>query len=42
MRDAWLHAMQRALDAQGVEGPVRAWLDLRFADVADFMRNVEG
>lgn len=39
MRDAWLRAMQSALDAQGVVGPVREFLDARFADVADFLRN---
>jgi hemoglobin len=39
MRDAWLRSMQRALDARGVDGPVRAFLDQRFAEVADFLRN---
>lgn len=39
MRDAWLRAMQRAMDARGVEGDVRAFLDQRFAEVADFLRN---
>lgn len=39
MRDAWLRAMQRALDARGVRGEVRAFLDARFAEVADFLRN---
>ena len=39
-RDAWLRSMQRALDAQGVRGPVREFLDIRFAEVADFLRNV--
>jgi hemoglobin len=38
-RDAWLRAMGRALDAQGVQGPVRVFLDGRFAEVADFLRN---
>jgi hemoglobin len=42
MRDAWLRAMQIALDQHGVTGPVREFLDDRFKDVADFMRNVEG
>lgn len=42
MRDAWIRCMAIALDAEGVDGPVRAFLDARFADVADFMRNVEG
>ncbi|MFO0555886.1 MAG: cyanoglobin [Polyangiaceae bacterium] len=40
MRDAWIRAMKRALDAEGVTGEVRAFLDTRFAEVADFMRNV--
>jgi len=42
MRDAWLRCMQAALDAEHISGPVRAYLDGRFAEVADFMRNVEG
>ena len=40
MRDAWLRAMKRALDASGIEGEVRGFLDRRFADLAEFMRNV--
>lgn len=40
MRDAWLRSMQAALDHEGITGPVRHFLDTRFADVADFMRNV--
>jgi hemoglobin len=42
MRDAWLRAMKRALDAEKIEGDVRAFLDQRFAEVADFMRNTPG
>ncbi|HET7545212.1 MAG TPA: group II truncated hemoglobin [Polyangiaceae bacterium] len=42
MRDAWLRCMGRALDAQGVSGDVRAFLDVRFAEVANFLRNVPG
>jgi hemoglobin len=42
MRDAWLRCMYTALDEHGVTGEVRTFLDTRFADVADFMRNVEG
>jgi hemoglobin len=42
MRDAWLRAMRAAMDAEGIHGGVRAFLDARFAEVADFMRNVEG
>ncbi|HET8936070.1 MAG TPA: cyanoglobin [Polyangiales bacterium] len=39
MRDAWLRSMQQALDERAVTGPLRAFLDERFAEVADFMRN---
>ncbi len=42
MRDAWLRSMQTAMDDLGVTGEVREYLNTRFADVADFMRNVEG
>ncbi|HEY5952184.1 MAG TPA: group II truncated hemoglobin [Kofleriaceae bacterium] len=42
MRDAWLRCMQTALDEHGVTGEVRTFLDARFAEVADFMRNVDG
>lgn len=42
MRDAWLRCMTTALDEHGVTGDVRTFLDARFAEVADFMRNVEG
>jgi hemoglobin len=40
MRDAWLRCMQRALDARGVTGEVRAYLDARMGEVAEFLRNV--
>jgi hemoglobin len=40
MRDAWLRSMRSALDARGVQGDLRAFLERRFAEVADFMRNV--
>ncbi len=40
LRDAWLRSMARAMDARGIDGPVRAYLDARFAHVADFLRNV--
>lgn len=39
MRDAWMRAMTAAMDELGVAGPVRTFLDGRFADVADFLRN---
>jgi hemoglobin len=42
MRDAWLRAMTHALDARGVTGEVRAFLDVRFTEVADFLRNTPG
>jgi hemoglobin len=40
MRDAWLRCMTKALDDAGVTGHVRDLLQDRFADTADFMRNV--
>lgn len=42
MRDAWMRCMTAAMDDCGVTGEVRRFLDARFAEVADFMRNVEG
>jgi hemoglobin len=39
MRDAWLRSMQCALNQRGVAGDLRGFLDQRFAEVADFMRN---
>ncbi len=42
MRDAWLRCMTAAMDDLALAGPLRAFLDKRFADVADFMRNREG
>lgn len=42
MRDAWLRSMAAAMDTHDITGPVRDFLDARFAEVADFMRNVEG
>lgn len=42
MRDAWMRAMTAAMDDFAITGPVRRFLDERFAQVADFMRNVEG
>jgi hemoglobin len=41
MRDAWLRSMTAALDAEGITGEVRGFLDARFAEVADFLRNVD-
>jgi hemoglobin len=42
MRDAWLRAMSTALDAEGVAGPLREYLDQQLAEVADFLRNRPG
>ncbi len=42
MRDAWLRAMKTALDEEAVDGELRTFLDARFAEVADFMRNRPG
>jgi hemoglobin len=42
MRDAWLRAMERAMNARGIDGPVRDYLNARFAEVADFLRNTAG
>lgn len=42
MRDAWLRCMSAAMDAEGIGERVRAYLDARFAEVADFMRNAPG
>jgi hemoglobin len=40
LRDAWLRSMGRAMDAKGITGPVRGYLNTRFTEVADFLRNV--
>jgi hemoglobin len=42
MRDAWVRCMGRAMDDCGVQGRVRTFLDQRFAEVADFLRNAPG
>lgn len=42
MRTAWLRCMTLAMDAEGLTGPVRQFLDARFAEVADFLRNTDG
>ena len=41
MRDAWLRSMTAALDTHGVAGELRAFLDERFAQVAEVLRNVD-
>jgi hemoglobin len=38
-RDQWLACMGCAMDGCGIDGELRAFLDQRFAHVADFMRN---
>ncbi len=39
MRDAWVRCMRFALDECDVRGEVRVFLDARFFEVADFLRN---
>ncbi len=41
MRDAWLRCMNQAMLETGVPEDLQAFLQQRFAEVADFMRNVE-
>ena len=41
-RDQWLACMAAAMDHLGIEGDIRAFLDARFAHVADFLRNQPG
>ena len=40
MRDAWLRCMTAAMDTEQIGDRVRVFLDARFAEVADFLRNV--
>ena len=42
MRDAWLRCMTTAMEELAVTGDVRTFLDARFAEVADFLRNADG
>ena len=42
MRDAWVRSMTRAMDHEHIEGDARRYLEARFAEVATFLRNVEG
>lgn len=42
MRDAWVRAMNRAMDDVEVPLELREFLRERFAEVANFMRNVAG
>ncbi len=41
MRDAWLRCMTAAMDAEQIGDRVRGFLDTRFAEVADAMRNTD-
>ena len=40
MRDAWLRCMRGAMDDCAIAGALREFLEDRFANVADFLRNV--
>jgi hemoglobin len=40
MRDAWVRCMDKAMDEVGIDGDLRTFLDARFFEVADFLRNV--
>ncbi len=42
MRDAWLRSMSAAMDDVGVPAHTRPFLEQRFAEVADFLRNAPG
>lgn len=42
MRDAWVRCMSEAMRLEGVEEESREYLEARFWQVADFMRNVPG
>jgi hemoglobin len=39
MRDAWTRSMKIAMEASGVTGALREFLETRFAELADFLRN---
>jgi hemoglobin len=39
MVTAWMRCMRHALDASGVQGDVRAFLEARLGEVAEFMKN---
>lgn len=42
MRDAWVRCMNAAMERHAITGDVRTFLDARFAEVADFLRNTDG
>lgn len=39
MRDAWLRCMAAAMDVPSIDADVRVFLNRRFAELADFLRN---
>jgi hemoglobin len=39
--EEWMRCMRVAMDARGIEGPLRAFLEGRFLHTAEFMRNAE-
>lgn len=39
MRDAWMRSMRQALAHDSIDAGMRAFLDEKLGDVADFMRN---
>jgi hemoglobin len=39
MRDAWLRCMQNALVDESIDAELRTFLQQRFAELADFLRN---
>jgi len=39
--EEWMRCMRGAMDARGIEGPVRGFLEMRFQHTAEFMRNAE-
>jgi hemoglobin len=39
MRDAWLRCMQKALDSSALDSDLRGFLDRKFRELADFLRN---
>lgn len=41
-RDAWMRCMRAAMDDVVEDARVKAFLDVRFAELADFLRNAEG
>lgn len=42
MRDAWVACMRRALDHRDVDPELRSFLELRFVELAEHLRNMPG